>query len=203
MDLCQNCLDALPRTQHACPVCGLALSSETTAPCGRCQKRPPPYRQLHALFAYQDEVRYLVQSLKYQQKMAHGRLLGQLMLREIARDACAIQALIPVPLHPRRSHQRGFNQSDLIARQLGRILHIPIDPMRCKRVRDTPSQASLNAHQRRQNVKHAFSCQPTDKLQRVVIIDDVVTTGATVEELAKTLRRAGVGEVDVWCCARA
>lgn len=203
LDLCANCLAHMPRIKHPCPLCGQALSAKTHAPCGSCQKNQPHFSQLIALFAYQAEARYLIQRLKYHRQMPNARLLGQLMAQHVQGLPQLPQALIPVPLHRRRILQRGFNQSAEIAHHVSRLLDIPLDPLRCQRVRDTASQSQLNAKQRRQNVKQAFSCQAVNWLNHVAIVDDVVTTGATVNELARTLLRAGVKRVDVWSCARA
>jgi len=113
------------------------------------------------------------------------------------------QAIVPVPLHPGRYRQRGFNQAIEIARTLSRRLDIPLDLHGCRRVRATAAQAKLSAEERRKNLRKAFSVRMPDERRHVAILDDVITTGATARELAGALRRAGVARVDVWACARA
>ena len=112
-------------------------------------------------------------------------------------------ALIAVPLHKNRMIERGFNQSELIAQHLQQQLKIPLLSQRVKRVRDTVNQSSLHADERRKNIRKAFSYRASSKINSVAIIDDVVTTGATANELAKTLKQAGVKKVEVWAFARA
>lgn len=113
------------------------------------------------------------------------------------------QRLIPVPLHRKRYHQRGFNQAIEIAQPISRQLNIPLDTRCCLRRVDTTAQAELHADERRKNIRGAFQVRHHINYKHVAIIDDVVTTGATVNELAKMLRKEGVTKIEVWCCARA
>lgn len=111
--------------------------------------------------------------------------------------------ILPVPLHKARYRQRGFNQAIEIARIVGRELQTPLDLTSCKRNRDTPHQTRLPAKKRRKNLKNAFSIIKPIHAQHIAILDDVMTTGSTAHELAYVLKKAGVGRVDVWVCARA
>ncbi|WP_428357804.1 ComF family protein [Methyloprofundus sp.] len=111
--------------------------------------------------------------------------------------------IIPVPLHPKRYRQRGFNQTLEIGKIISQQLFIPIDNRCCLHIKNTPHQISLSGKQRQKNIKNAFQLQSTPEAQHIAILDDVLTTGATANELAKELKITGVSRVDVWVCARA
>ena len=113
------------------------------------------------------------------------------------------ELVIPVPLHPTRYRHRGFNQSIEIAKTVAKELNIPLDLNSCSRHRDTPHQIALPAKLRRKNMKNAFLVQKMIPAQHVAIIDDVMTTGTTANELASVLKAAGVIHIDIWVCARA
>jgi ComF family protein len=203
-DLCQACAEALPYLETACPVCGLPLAAPAASPtCGACQQQSPPFDRMVTVFRYEEPARHLIQSLKFGARHANARLLGALLADRVAVTASPPEAIIPVPLHPARYRERGFNQSLEIARVMSRQTGIPLDYAACRRIRHTDAQARLNAEQRRRNIRRAFHVDPSLPYRHVAILDDVVTTAATVGELAKTLRRAGVTTVEVWACARA
>jgi ComF family protein len=111
--------------------------------------------------------------------------------------------IVPVPLHKSRYRQRGFNQALEIARTVSKDMQVPLDVYSCQRQHDTPQQSQLPAKQRRKNLKNAFAVVRPLNAAHVAILDDVMTTGSTVHELAKVLKKAGVAKVDVWVCARA
>lgn len=202
-DLCQSCMDALPYLENGCPVCGLPLSGTALQPCGACQKKPPPFDRLVTVFRYEEPARHLIQSLKFRARYANARLLGSLLAERIAGAPERPEVIIPVPLHPARYRERSFNQSLEIARVVARQTGIPLDYAACRRVRPTAAQAGLHARERRRNIRKAFSVHTPLKYQHVAILDDVVTTAATVSELARVLRHAGVKTIAVWACARA
>jgi ComF family protein len=148
-------------------------------------------------------MRHLIAGLKFNAQYKNARLLGLLLAEGLTQTQQMPDCLVPVPLHKARYRERGFNQSIEIARATGKALHIPIDVHCCIRHRDTPHQTQLTAKQRRTNMKNAFSvCKPIPA-QHIAIIDDVMTTGSTVHELAVVLKKSGVARVDVWVCARA
>lgn len=203
LDLCAGCRRDLPLAGDGCRHCGRSLAGGTeTTVCGACQRHPPPFRRTLALAHYQPPVDRLVQRLKFSRQLGIARLLGTLMAERAADIDPLPQALIPVPLHPRRLRERGFNQSLEISRTLGRHLGVPVLDRVCYRRRPTPAQSGLPARARRANVRGAFGTRNLPNLERVAIVDDVMTTGSTVAELAHTLRRRGVGEIEVWVCAR-
>ncbi|BBL73369.1 ComF family protein [Methylomagnum ishizawai] len=206
LDLCPACAADLPRIAVACPRCASLVAADAPRLCGRCQIRPPVYSAAHAPLLYDshNEVGFLVKGLKFARRQACARLLGTLLADSLAGRADPPEALIPVPLHPRRLRKRGFNQALEIARFVSARLEIPLAPDACRRVRDTAAQSSLgSAKQRRLNLREAFRAAPDLAYRHVAVIDDVLTTGTTATELARTLRRAGVEKVEVWTCARA
>lgn len=202
LDLCPGCRDALPESGPACVQCGAAL--EAAGPrCGACLKRPPAFDRVRAPFAYASPVDHLLWRLKFRGQLAPARVLGQLLAQAAnARTGPLPQLLVPVPLHPGRLRQRGYNQAVELARPLGRALAVPMAPRLCRRQRATAAQAELTGSARRRNVRGAFAVAGPVPAH-VAIVDDVVTTGSTVGELARALRRAGVERVEVWAVARA
>jgi ComF family protein len=147
---------------------------------------------------------YLIQAVKFQKRLPMARLLGTLLARHLVQlpDLERPQAIIPVPLHPRRMRERGFNQALELARPVADQLGIPLLQC-CRRVRDTPAQMTLDARQRSRNLKGAFACTSTPIPEHVTLVDDVMTTGHTLAELSHTLQQLGVKQVQAWICARA
>jgi ComF family protein len=203
LDLCRPCADALPYIAAACPRCAAPLASPVPRLCGACQNQPPAFDAAFALFRYEEPVRHLILSLKFGARYPCARLLGTLLAERLGERTPLPDALIPVPLHAHRYRKRGFNQAAETARTLSRLLDIPLDPTACRRIRATDAQARLSGKARRKNLREAFAVRPGLAYRHVAIIDDVVTTGTTVNELAGTLRRAGVERIEVWACARA
>ena len=202
-DLCAACAESLPINFPACPRCALPLPVATGIPCGNCQKHPPAYDSSLALFRYEEPVRHLIHALKFHSRYACARLLGDMLADRLANLDDKPGVIIPVPLHPSRYRQRGYNQSLEIARTLAHRLELPLDYRICTRLVATQAQTELTAEQRRRNIKKAFAVTKPLPFSHVAILDDVVTTGATVNELATVLRKAGVQRIDVWACARA
>jgi ComF family protein len=204
LDCCPGCESELPAVVTACRQCAVALPT-ATARCGRCTRRPPAFDASWAAFAYERTIETLVRRFKFHADLAAGRVLCQLAARRLrTAGASRPQALVPVPLHWRRAAARGFNQADLIARDLSRQLgRIPVAPL-VRRQRPTPAQSALPAAERRRNVRAAFACRSIPPgLVRVTLVDDVMTTGATLDACAAALKRSGVERVEVWVLARA
>jgi ComF family protein len=206
LDLCAACRRALPENQHACPRCALPLPPlplPGDGLCGHCLRQPSPLQATRATFVYAAPVDGLVLRYKFHQDLAAGRLLARLMARILA-TAESPQALVPIPLHPRRLRQRGYDQALELARPLARTLRLPLHAGLLRRVRATLPQSELDADARRANLRDAFQarCHGTPPAH-VALVDDVMTTGATLQAAALALRRAGVARVDAWVCARA
>lgn len=204
LDLCRPCRQALPGNLHPCPRCGEPLSEQAASgPCGECQRKPPAFDQALALFHYEDPVRRLILDLKFRAAYPNARLLGALLAARLKVQPALPECIIPVPLHRQRYRERGFNQATEIARHVAKALNIPLDLRSCVRVRATPPQSQLSAKERRKNLKRAFEVVKPPNARHAALIDDVITTGATLDELALTLKKAGVLRVDAWACARA
>lgn len=200
-DLCQACTAALPWNRIACPRCALPLATPAIA-CGACLRRSPPLDAVVAACRYARPLDRLLPRFKFHGDLAAGRLLAQLMI-----DACAAlprpDAVIPIPLHRARLRSRGYDQALELARPLARALVLPLRRDALLRVRPTSQQSELSALARRRNVRDAFAVGADAALPaHVVLVDDVMTTGATLHAAASALRRAGVQRVDAWVCAR-
>ena len=165
---------------------------------------PGPLRRTCAPYAYAWPLDHLVHALKYRGQLATARVLGTLLAQWLAARGLhdEIDVIVPVPLHPARHAERGFNQSAELARQLGRGLRLPLAVSLAERRRATPPQVGLSVDARHSNLAGAFRARAVAGL-RVAIVDDVTTTGATLQELALALLQAGAVVVDGWCVARA
>jgi ComF family protein len=205
LDLCHWCYQALPRNIHCCFQCANLLDIPSTTPvlCGRCLGHPPAFDRSHAPFLHQGAIRHLVTTLKFNAQHPNARLLGMLLAEHLRGTAEMPDYIVPVPLHTARYRQRGYNQAIEIANILSKQLQIPLALNHCQRHRDTPHQINLTAKQRRKNLKNAFKLVKPIPANHVALVDDVMTTGATVHELAALLKKSGVAKVDVWVCARA
>ena len=201
-DLCAACAASLNPGYSACAQCALPLPQPAPA-CGRCLRQPPPYTHTIAAGLYQFPLDRLLPRFKFHADLAAGRELARLLLAAV-RTADPPQAVIPVPLHPQRLRQRSYNQALELARPLSRALALPLRVDLLHRIRATPPQSELDAAARRRNVRGAFAINADAPLpEHVALIDDVMTTGATVSECARVLRQAGVARVDLWLVARA
>lgn len=199
--LCGCCAQQLPRVPQACIQCGLPLPDSHARRCGECLAHPPAFDLARIPYLYADPVKGLVSDLKYRGRLAEGRLLAQ----QLARHAHSrrVDVLIPIPLHPERLRERGFNQAAELCRELSRQNGIPWQSGLLTRVHPGVSQRGSNRRARMRNVRGAFHwsterpCPP-----RVALVDDVVTTGATAGSAAACLKQAGAEWVEVWAVAR-
>lgn len=201
LDLCGACTAALPWNHLACPRC--ALPTPHGDLCGACLRTPPPVTATRATFVYGFPLERLVPRFKFHQDLAAGRLLAELMAQDLA-SAERPAALIPVPLHPMRLRTRGYDQALELARPLARALQIPLLDDALQRRRETAPQSELDAIARRRNLRGAFALRTGAVVPaHVALVDDVMTTGATLHAAARALLRTGVKRVDAWVCARA
>ena len=203
-DLCPPCAASLPRPAYVCPCCA-AKSSDSGIPCGECQKRPPYYAYARAAFVYASPIDRLVQDLKYHQRLELSRVLGGYLAHAVTSFQDDLpDVVVPVPLHPSRLRERGFNQSLEIARLVADAHRLTLDFRHARRIRPTAPQTELPRAQRRQNVHGAFETEKNVfSGKRVAIVDDVMTSGHTANALAGSLLRNGAAEVRVWVVARA
>lgn len=204
-DLCPSCRSKLPFNNHHCRTCAQPLPSSITAGsiCGRCQTKPPFYDHCFAPLRYQDELTSLHHNFKFHHQLAAGRLMAELMCEQLAAPSVRLpQLLLPVPLHARRLRERGFNQALELARILSAQLSIPVDSHTLSRTCNTRAQSSLPKKERQQNIRNAFALTAKIDTPHVAIIDDVMTTGLTVNEISRTLRASAACEIEIWVFAR-
>lgn len=190
LDLCTGCLGDMPGNRHACLRCGLPLPAAHPAevPCGDCLRHPPPFASCHAAFRYEDPMPTLVSAAKFRGRLNVARLLAECLLLSLRERMVPLpELLIPVPLHPRRLSERGYNQALEVARPLGRTLRVRLDTASCIRVQATAPQAGLEKEARKRNIRGAFQTIRPPSARHVALVDDVVTTGSTVSELTKVL----------------
>ena len=199
-DLCRACHAALPWQGPACLRCALPLPSPGI--CGACLQHPPPLTETHAVFDYAFPLDRLLPRLKFHRDFASGRVLAQAMA-----DHCAQltrpDALLPLPLHRERLRRRGYDQALELARPLAQSLDLPLADRLLERSKSTSAQSRLDAAARARNLRGAFrvvagASMPT----HIVLVDDVMTTGATLHAAARSLLAGGAQRVDAWVCAR-
>jgi ComF family protein len=212
---CRRCCERIRLITHPlCGVCGRPFldTSGDDHLCGKCLTRRPHFVRARAWACYPTEdggdhpLREVVQRFKYGRKVSLGRPLGRLMAvdcREWFREI-ALDLIVPVPLHWKRLRWRGFNQSVILGREVGKLWNLPVDPFVVSRLRETPPQTQLSEEERRRNMRRAFTLNPAKSVEgkAVLLIDDVYTSGATVNECARALKRGGAREVCVLTLAR-
>lgn len=201
--LCPACTTELPENNCACTRCALPLFDTEQGLCGRCLKKAPAFDSAWSPFIYGQPLEWMIARLKFNANLIQAAVLADLMLQRLPVLAVKPDCIMPVPLHDQRLRQRGFNQSVELVRPLAHALNVRLDLNSCRRLRPTPPQTGMNAQQRRRNLRGAFDFQNDQSLHHVVLFDDVMTTGATLNELAGLLKRRGVQRVDVWSLARA
>lgn len=195
--LCAACRDLLPRQPADCPVC--AVPTTEGAVCGHCLREPPAFDATHAAFAYAFPLDRIVQALKYRHRLALAGFLADALLPLVPPEQAV---LLPMPLHVRRLRERGFNQAVEVARPIGRATGLPLELDAVVRVLNLAPQASLPWKARRVNMRGAFRCDASFTGKTVIVVDDVMTTGATLDELARTLKRHGAARVENLVVAR-
>lgn len=207
LPLCTECDAELPWLGPHCQVCALPLAVEGLT-CGNCLKRPPVFSRVEAPWRYGFPVDALINRFKHQARWPIGRLLGDLLARHLAHAFSEglpkPDVLLAVPLSPKRQRQRGFNQAQMLAEVISQTLQIPQQSAWLGRIGDTAAQQKLDAAARRRNLRGAFAVHPSAQVntRHVALVDDVLTTGATAQQLARLLIHAGAARVDVYCLAR-
>lgn len=207
VDLCSFCKTNLPWLDECCYQCGAPMDKITeSVVCEHCQQSPPPFNRLCALFTYQQPIIKLLGNLKFGKQLFPAQMFANLLMEAVLQYWYVKQPLpeliIPVPLHPRRHRQRGYNQAFEICAPLAKSLSIPVDLDFCQRIKYTQPQTRLEKEHRISNVADAFVAR-NKAYENVVILDDVITTGSTVKELSLALQNVGVKNIDVWCICRA
>jgi ComF family protein len=208
--VCRACVQGLPLIDaaSACPSC--AQPSAGAHRCGACLAHPPSTSAVTACFDYRFPLDRLVQSFKFSANLGLVGFFADGMVRAVQLRAARIEygdhgdaVLVPVPLAPKRLAERGFNQSALLAAAVGRSLNIPVAHDRLRRIRETPPQSGLDGAARRRNLRGAFACDQPFHGERVILVDDVMTTGTTIAEAAEVLHASGAADVSALVVARA
>jgi ComF family protein len=190
--------DLMPVASPCCPQCGLLVDTEGL--CGRCLHTPFAFEAVYAAHPYTYPLSHLIHAFKYQKRLSFAKPLAQLMLTHLPPQT---NVLIPMPLHLNRLKARGFNQAQLLANYLSAATHIPVLNAAVTRIRDTPQQSLLDEQSRRHNLRHAFYIQPKQVAGlSITLIDDVITSGASLHALATSLKKAGATSVICWVLAR-
>ncbi|MSQ60389.1 MAG: ComF family protein [Betaproteobacteria bacterium] len=198
--LCAGCREDLPWLPALnCPVC--AIPTSTSDICGRCLKRPPRFDAVSAGFLYAFPVDKLIARLKFANTLAVSGILGREMRAVLAQQARP-DFVLPVPLSKERLRERGFNQATEIARVIAMELSVPLAIGVCERQWHTAPQMGQPLAQRRANLRNAFRCETRLEGAHIAVVDDVMTSGATLDEMARTLKRAGASRVTGWIVAR-
>jgi ComF family protein len=209
LHICPACREEMPMVgSPLCPVCGIPfLGAGEDHPCEACLTDPPSFDAARAALLYEGPCRDLVHAFKYRNKTHLRRPLALLTMEGVSEFVAsrAPDLIVPVPLHVRRLRSRGFNQAVLLGDLLAREWKLPLARRALRRIRWTEPQINLAAHERRDNVKGAFAVADPAAVagKRVLLVDDVLTTGSTAEECSRVLKRAAAAEVTVITVARA
>ena len=205
LDLCAACHAELKWNLHACQRCAIPLPVTDSDLCGACLRRPPRFHASYCAFEYGYPISQFVRALKYRHSPSHAQVLGKLLADYLQshHQHHWPECIVPVPLSSLRYRQRGFNQAIEIGRFIESALKIRMNTSLLLRARHTIEQAGLSRRERRKNLRNAFAIAGDVIPKHIAILDDVVTTGSTVNEIARTLKRAGVQRVEVWAIARA
>ena len=207
--VCPRCLGMLPSPlSRPCARCGAALppGHEGKGRCPRCEDKPAHVRSVRASYRYEEGIREWIHIFKFRPEPCLARILGPLTARSLVHFPLAPrpELVVPVPLHPVRRRSRGFNQAERLARYVADAVRMPLERAVLRRVRNTPSQVGQGIHERQRNMRGAFRCQRASRVRGrcVVLVDDVLTTGATLSGAARALRMAGARSVHAAVLAR-
>lgn len=208
--ICHYCEKEILTKRFYCAHCALSLPQDADY-CGDCLQKDYLFNHIHALGDYQKPLSTLIKQLKYQQRLVAGELLAyllvqSLLLRYSKQQLSGFDYLLAVPLHPKKLQKRGFNQAQIIADRLYKQLQIPLLVGHIQRNKETIAQEGLSVAKRRKNLDQAFIINPNSAInlsgKSVVIIDDVVTTGSTINSLCKILMAQNVKLITVFCISR-
>lgn len=203
VDVCSDCLaDVQPLGPRICPRC--SQPSIEGRVCPACRRRPRTARAILAGFPFEGVIRAAILALKYRSQTRLADFLGSALLLPLQTRPLEVDVIVPVPLWLARRRERGFNQSEMLARRVAQAYGWPVDPTALVRLRDTPPQSELPARQRWANVSGAFAVGPQGDVRgrRILLVDDVCTTGATIEACAAPLVQAGAAGVWALVVAR-
>lgn len=200
--VCEACDDLISPLINACIRCRIILNDDNHTICGSCLKQKKYFDEVICHSQFEEPLRGLIHAFKYHQALYLGSYLSSLMLRHKADIPTKADCFIPVPVHQKRLRERGYNHALELTKLLAKKLNKPYLVGLCQKVIHTPYQAGLKLKDRNKNLAGAFQVRP-NQLKHVVIVDDLMTSGNTANELSKALKATGIQKVSVWCCARA
>ncbi len=200
-DLAETLIQALKQPMQVCPVCcEPSLQSDL---CGACLTNPPAFSRTQVGFYFAEPLDRLIYDFKYHGKASYARLFADLMVGRLELDQ--VEALVAIPTHPLRRRIRGYNQAELLAEALSKLLQRPVIKQAVIRITNTPSQTHLTALQRKNNLKNAFQVNPErlEGLSHIALVDDVITTGATMQQVAKLIhQKTAIKTCQAWSVAK-
>lgn len=199
--VCQSCSRFLVQIKHGCSTCRLPLDNEEVKQCGYCIKKKPAYDRLLTAYSFEEPLRALLHEFKYREALYLRSFMAKLMLDAKPAEDYQPDFLVPIPMHPARLRERGFNQAAELTKILARQLNIPSDLTLCEKTINTTAQVHLGSKHRNRNLQKAFIAKPCS-FRHITLVDDLLTTGSTANALALALKKQGVATVDIWCLAR-
>lgn len=205
--ICDSCKTMLPATSDQCFQCGLPLNAVDTTTntirCGQCLKSPPAFDLCISPYHYALPINQFITQLKFRHQLHYARILADLLIAKIDQHSEKLpECIIPVPLHSNRLRQRGFNQAIEIARPIAKNYAIKLNTHSCSRIVSTPPQMEQDKKTRQKNIRNAFNVSAEFNDKDIAIVDDVMTTGHTLNELSRVLRAHGAKRIQVWVVAR-
>lgn len=199
--LCDHCYTLLQTLKHGCKVCAKPLRDLEQTICNDCQRDPPEFDKIYTAFAYVEPLQHILHNFKYYNALYLKSLITKL-LQAAPIPHNQIGCLVPVPLSKQKLQQRGYNQAAILGKELAKQLSVQYNANLIKKILHTTNQVDLTGDARRKNLCNAFACIDDIAVSTVTLIDDIVTTGSTVNEISKVLKARGVNSVNVWCVAR-
>lgn len=201
--ICSDCASKLPENTQSCTQCAQPLKSSETLICPDCQQKPPVFQTAFIPFQYRQPIDQLIWKFKFRNDLVSGKLLADLFVKRLLESEKVFpEILIPVPLHPSRMRNRGYNQALWLAKQIQKSTGIPVNSQLVTRTLKTPPQHELDMHKRRTVLQHAFRVNHELHHQHIAIVDDVLTTGSTINEIARRIDSSGRIKIEAWALAR-
>ncbi len=198
---CENCENDFIQETSRCPVC--ARLTDNSIVCGSCLSYKPTFTSTETLFSYQYPASDLIKAFKFQNRPEIAGCFAEKMANKLIRKNVLLpETIIPVPLHKNRQRARGYNQSLVFAKQVAKRLKLNVNTSLCSRIINTDPQSSLPMKTRRKNVKNAFELNQSKAPDHIALVDDVITTGSTINEISLLLKKAGSTRIDIWSIAR-
>lgn len=200
--ICDLCEKKLIPLQHLCFFCSEPTIEEDSQICQACLYQASNIRRIYVFYEYAEPMKTLITDFKFKHGYDLLSYLGKHLLKKLPPDALQTECLIPVPLHRKKKISRGYHQTQLLTQYLSKKLHIPMSTKFCQKIKNTPAQSQLNFLERQENLKAAFHFQKPP-YQKITLIDDIITTGATLKTMAQGFQALGVEQIDCWCLAKA